>query len=101
MRYLVMTGALLLGSSLLCSCVTNDQGYGYMKASGRTNLDRMRLVLAQCQGEASATPQSFWIEGGGLVGLTGSVVARVAQDQSVTSACMARHGYVAAPPPAQ
>jgi hypothetical protein len=89
MRYLALVGVLLLGS-----CVTDDQGY--MRVHGRTNADHLRLTLAQCQGEAATVPQSFYVVGGGLVGLTGSLMARAAQDQTVTSACMARNGYVVA-----
>lgn len=106
MRYLtVLFGALLLGS-----CVTADQGGPgpvaaagpaaapppppYVRPSGRTNFDQMRLALAQCQGEAAATPQGFWLSGGGLVGLAADVALRAGQDQAVTSACMARFGYV-------
>ena len=94
MRYLALIGMLLLGG-----CVTADQGY--VRASGRTNPERLQLALAQCQGEAAATPQGFYLEGGGWVGFTGNLVARAAQVDTVTSACMARHGYVAAQPKAQ
>lgn len=94
MRYLALITVLLLGA-----CVTDDQGY--VRASGRTNPERMRLALAECQGEAAATPQGFYVEAGGMVGLAGSLMMRAAQDQSVTSACMARHGYVVAQPKAQ
>jgi hypothetical protein len=93
MRYFALIGALFLGA-----CVTGDQGYGYMKASGRTNLEKMQLTLAQCQGEGAATPPGFYVEGGGLVGFTGALMVRAAQVDSVTSACMARHGYVPAQP---
>jgi hypothetical protein len=89
MRYLALVGVLLLGS-----CVTDNQGY--VRASGRTNPERLQLALAECQGEAAATPQGFYIEGPGMVGLAGSLMMRAAQDQSITSACMARHGYVVA-----
>lgn len=103
MRYLTVLAALLLGS-----CVT-DQGAGpgpvagapqapppppYVRPSGKTNFEQMRLALAQCQGEAAATPQGFWIYGGGLVGLATDVALRAGQNQTVTSACMARFGYV-------
>jgi hypothetical protein len=89
MRCLALVGVLLLGS-----CVTDNQGY--VRASGRTNPERLQLALAECQGEAAATPQGFYVEGPGMVGLAGSLMMRAAQDQSVTSACMARHGYVVA-----
>jgi len=106
MRYLVVLGALLLGA-----CVTTaDQGAGvgpvaaappqapppppYVRPNGKTNFDQMRLALAQCQGEAAATPQGFWLDGGGLMGLAANVALRAGQDQTVTSACMARFGYV-------
>jgi len=91
MRYLALIGVLLLGS-----CVTDNQGY--VRVRGRTNPDHLQLAMAECQGEAAATPQGFYVEGGGWVGLAGTLVARAAQDQSVISACMARHGYVAAQP---
>ena len=90
MRCLALVGVLLLSA-----CVTDDQGY--VRASGRTNPEHLRLAMAECQGEAAATPQGFYIEGPGMVGLAGSLMMRAAQDQSVTSACMARHGYVAQP----
>jgi hypothetical protein len=89
MRYLALVGVLLLSG-----CVTDGQGY--VRASGRTNPERLQLALAECQGEAAATPQGFYVEGPGMVGLAGSLMIRAAQDQSVTSACMARHGYVVA-----
>jgi len=89
MRSLALIGVLLLGG-----CVTADEGY--VRASGRTNPERLQLALAECQGEAAATPQGFYIEGPGMVGLAGSLMMRAAQDQSITSACMARHGYVMA-----
>jgi hypothetical protein len=68
MRYLALIGAVLLGS-----CVTDDQGY--VRVHGRTNPDHLRLTLAQCQGEGAAVPQGFYVAGGGLVGLTGSLMA--------------------------
>lgn len=91
MRYLTLCGALLL-----TGCVTADQGE-YVRASGRTNPERLRLALAECQGEAAATPQGFWVEGFGVAGLAGNLMLRGAQVDSVASACMARHGYVTAP----
>ena len=94
MRYLALSGMLLLGA-----CVTADQGY--VRTSGRTNPERVRLALAQCQGEAAATPQAFYVSGAGWVGFAGNLMARAAQVDTVTSACMARYGYVAAPPKAQ
>jgi hypothetical protein len=94
MRYLAFVGVLLLGA-----CVTDDQGY--VRVGGRNNPERLRLALAECQGEASATPQAFYVEAGGMVGLAGSLMVRAAQEQSVTSACMARHGYVVAQRKAQ
>jgi len=100
MRYLACIGVLLL-----TGCVTNDQGY--MSARGRTNQQRVRVALAECHGEASATPQAFYVEAGGMggmggmVGLAGTLMARAVQEQSVTSACMARYGYLAAQPKAQ
>src|SRR5215468_12098856 len=87
MRYLAFAGVLLLSG-----CVTNGQGY--VRASGRTNPNHLQLTLAQCQGESASVPQSFYVEGAGWVGLAGNLVARAAQDQTVTSACMARNGYV-------
>jgi hypothetical protein len=89
MRHLALVGVLLLSG-----CVTDGQGY--VRASGRTNPDRLQLALAECQGEAAATPQGIYIEGPGMVGLAGTLMRRVAQEQSITSACMARHGYVVA-----
>ncbi|MBO0756266.1 MAG: hypothetical protein J2P54_10430 [Bradyrhizobiaceae bacterium] len=89
----------LIGMLLLSGCMT-DQGE-YMRANGRTNPDRLQLALAQCQGEASATPQGFWVEGFGVAGLAGNLMLRGAQVDSVTSACMARHGYVVAQPKRQ
>ena len=89
MRYLALIGALLLGS-----CVTDNQGY--VRVHGRTNPDHLRLMLAQCQGEGATVPQDFYIVGGGMVGLTGTLMIRAAQEQTVTSACMARNGYVVA-----
>ena len=46
MRYLVLVGVLLLSG-----CVTDGQGY--VRANGRTNPERLRLALAECQGEAA------------------------------------------------
>jgi len=89
MRYLALIGALLLGS-----CVTDNQGY--VRVRGRTNPDHLQLTMAQCQGESASVPQTFYVAGGGWVGLAGNLVARAAQDQTVTSACMARNGYVMA-----
>ena len=89
MRYLPLIGALLLGS-----CVTDNQGY--VRVRGRTNPDHLQLTLAQCQGESASVPQSFYVAGRGWVGFAGSIMARAAQDQTVTSACMARNGYVVA-----
>jgi len=89
----------LVGLLLLSACVTD--GEGYVRASGRTNPERLQLALAECQGEAAATPQGFYVEGGGMVGLAGSLMMRAAQDQSVMSACMARRGYVVAQVKAQ
>lgn len=94
MRYFACISVLLLSA-----CVTDD--HGYMRAGGRTNQERLRLALAECQGEASATPQAFYVEAAGVVGLAGSLMMRAAQEQSVTSACMARHGYVVAQRKAQ
>jgi Tfp pilus assembly protein PilF len=51
MRYLALVGVLLLSG-----CVTDGQGY--VRASGRTNPERLQLALAECQGEAAATPQA-------------------------------------------
>jgi hypothetical protein len=95
MRYLALIGALLV-----TGCVTADQGE-YMRAGGRTNPERLQLALAQCQGEAAATPQGFWLDGFGVAGLAGNLMLRGAQVDTVTSACMARHGYVAAQPKPQ
>src|SRR5262249_15748568 len=89
MRYLALIGVLLLGS-----CVTDNQGY--VRVHGRTNPDQLQLTLAQCQGEGAAVPQGFYLAGGGVVGLTGNLMMRAAQEQTVTSACMARNGYVLA-----
>jgi hypothetical protein len=92
MRYLAMISVLLL-----TGCVTDD---GYVRAGGgRVNPERLRLALAECQGEAAATPQGFWVEGYGVAGLAGNLVLRGAQVDSVASACMARHGYVPKPQP--
>ena len=89
MRYLALVGGLLLGS-----CVTDNQGY--VRVHGRTNPDHLQLTLAQCQGESASVPQSFYLGAGGMVGLAGNLMVRAAQDQTVTSACMARNGYVVA-----
>src|SRR5215813_757987 len=89
MRYLALMGAVLLGS-----CVTDSQGY--VRVSGRTNPDQLRLTLAQCQGEGASVPQGFYVSGLGMVGFAGTLMARAAQEQTVTSACMARNGYVVA-----
>lgn len=96
MRYLA-----LIGVALLSGCVTDGEGEGYVRAGGHTDQERLRLALAECQGEANATPQGFWVEGFGIAGLAGNLMLRGAQVDSVTSACMARHGYVAAQPKAQ
>jgi len=95
MRYLALSGMLLLGG-----CVTAAEP-GYVRASGRTSPQQVRLALAQCQGEAAATPQGFYVVGAGWVGFAGNLMARAAQVDSVTSACMARYGYVGARPKAQ
>ena len=87
MRYLALSGMLLLSA-----CVTADQHY--VRAGGRTNPQHVQLALAQCQGEAAATPQGFYVVGGGWVGFAGNLMARAAQVDTVTSACMARSGYV-------
>lgn len=94
MRYLAIIGTVLLGS-----CATDGQGGGYARLNGRTNPDHLRLALAQCQGEAAMSPQGFWVSGGGWVGLAGNVMLRAAQEQTVTSGCMARYGYVVAQQP--
>jgi hypothetical protein len=94
MRYLALVGVLLLSG-----CVTDGQGY--VRANGRTNPERLQLALAECQGEAAATPQGFWVEGFGVAGLAGNLMLRGAQVDTVTSACMARHGYVVAQTKAQ
>jgi hypothetical protein len=94
MRYFACIGLLSLSA-----CVTDDQGY--VRVGGRNNAQRLQLALVECQGEASATPQAFYVEAGGLVGLAGSLMMRAAQEQSVTSACMARYGYVVAQRKAQ
>src|SRR5262245_14912819 len=110
MRYLALSGMLLSGMLLLGACTTAgqgqataaqaqgtaSQGQGYVRAGGRTNPQHLQLALAQCQGEAAATPQAFYVAGGGWVGLAGSLVARAVQVDSVTSGCMARNGYVVA-----
>jgi hypothetical protein len=89
----------LIGMLLLSGCVTAEQGY--VRASGRTNPERLQLALAECQGEAAATPQGFWVEGFGVAGLAGNIMIRGVQVDTVTSACMARHGYVVAQTKAQ
>jgi len=89
MRYLALSGMFLLSA-----CVTADQHY--VRAGGRTNPQHVQLALAQCQGEAAATPQGFYVVGGGWVGFAGNLMARAAQVDTVTSACMARSGYVVA-----
>jgi len=94
MRYLALSGTLLLSA-----CVTADQGY--VRTSGRTSPERLQLALAQCQGEAMATPQGFYVYGAGWAGFAGNLMARAVQVDAVTSACMARHGYVMAQPKAQ
>jgi len=81
-----------IGVLLLSGCVTADQGY--VRASGRTNPERLQLALAECQ-------RGFWVEGFGVAGLAGNLMLRGAQVDTVTSACMARHGYVAAQPKAR
>jgi len=89
MRYLALSATLLLGA-----CVTADQGY--VRATGRTNPQDLQLAVAQCRGEAAATPQGFYVGGLGWVGFAGNLVARAAQEDAVASACMARFGYVVA-----
>ena len=89
MRYWALIGAVLLGS-----CATDGQGY--TRVHGRTNPDHLRLALAQCQAEGAISPQGFYVPAGGWVGLTGNLVLRAAQEQTVTSGCMARNGYVVA-----
>ena len=89
MRYLALIGVLLLGS-----CVTDSQGY--VRVRGRTNPDNLQLTLAQCQGESASVPQGFYLAAGGMVGLAGNLMMRAAQEQTVTSACMARNGYMVA-----
>lgn len=118
MRYLALSGMLLSGMLLLSACVTAGQGtagqaqanagqgqatagQGYVRVGGRTNPQHVQLALAQCQGEAAATPQGFYLAGGGWVGFAGNLVARAVQVDSVTSACMARSGYVVAQPKPQ
>ena len=95
----------LIGILLLCACQTTaDQGGGgYVKARGRTNPQQLQLVLAQCEGEAAASPQAVYVDspavrGGWMVGLAGNVMSRAAQYSAETSACMARNGYVMAQP---
>ena len=94
MRCLALVGVLLLSG-----CVTDGQEY--VRAGGRTNPERLRLALAECQGAAAARPQGFWVEGFGVAGLSANLMLRGAQVDSVASAYMARHGYVAARPKAQ
>ena len=77
-----------------------------MRARGRTNPQQLQLVLAQCQGEAAASPQAVYVDspavrGGWMVGLAANAMARAAQVDAVTSACMARNGYVVAQPKPQ
>jgi len=101
MRYLALIGMLLL-----CACQTTAEyggGAGYVRARGRTNPQQLQLVLAQCQGEAAASPQAVYIDspairGGWILGLAGNAAARAAQYDAETTACMARHGYVVAQP---
>src|SRR5262249_23177851 len=100
--YLALIGVLFLGA-----CQTMDQsGGGYVRARGRTNPQQLQLVLAQCQGEAAASPQAVYIDspavrGGWIMGLAGNAAARAAQYDAETTACMARHGYVVAQPKPQ
>ena len=102
MRYLALIGMLLL-----CACQTTaEQGGGYAKARGRTNPQQLQLVLAQCQGEAAASPQAVYVDspgirGGWIVGLAGNVASRAAQYDAETTACMARNGYVVVQPKPQ
>jgi hypothetical protein len=102
MRYLALIGMLLL-----CGCQTTaEYAGGYVQARGRTNPQQLQLVLAQCQGEAAASPQAVYIDspavrGGWIVGLAGNAAARAAQYDAETTACMARHGYVVAQPKPQ
>jgi hypothetical protein len=102
MRYLALIGMLLL-----CGCQTTaEQGGGYVKARGRTNAQQLQLVLAQCQGEAAASPQAVYVDSpdirnGWIVGLAGNAISRAAQYDAETTACMARHGYVVAQPKPQ
>jgi len=96
-RHLALIGILFLGA-----CQTTDVGGGgYVRARGRTNPQQLQLVLAQCQGQAAGSPQAVYIDsppvrGGWMLGLAGNVMARAAQYDAETSACMARHGYVMA-----
>jgi hypothetical protein len=80
----------LLGVLFSSGCVTS--GPEYVRASGRTNPQRLQLALAEYQGEAATTPQDLWVEGFGVAGLAGNLMLRGAQVDTVTSACMARHG---------
>ena len=89
MRYWALIGAVLLGS-----CATDGQGY--TRLHGRTNPDQVRLTLAQCQAEGAVSPQGFYVSAGGWVGLGADLALRAAQEQTVISGCMARHGYVLA-----
>jgi hypothetical protein len=101
-RYLALIGILFLGA-----CQTTDVGGGgYVRARGRTNPQQLQLMLAQCQGEAAASPQAVYIDsppirGGWVLGLAGNAMARAAQVDAQTSACMARNGYVVAQPKPQ
>ena len=103
MRYLALMSILLL----LGACQTTaEQGGGYVKVRGRTNPQHVQLILAQCQGEAAASPQAVYVDspgvrGGWIVGLAGNVVSRAAQYDAETSACMARHGYIIPQPKPQ
>jgi hypothetical protein len=77
-----------------------------VKARGRTNAQQLQLILAQCQGEAAASPQAVYVDspavrGGWIAGLAGNVMVRAAQYDAETTACMARHGYVVAQPKPQ
>src|SRR5215475_6735017 len=102
MRYLALIGMLLL-----CACQTTAESTGgYVRARGRTNPQQLQLVLAQCQGEAAASPQAVYVDsppvrGGWMLGLAGNAMARAAQVDAQTSACMARNGYVMAQPKPQ
>lgn len=93
-----MRKAILMLCFGLCGCVTQQTG-SYVRADGRAgDATQARLVLAQCQGEAATASTDYGLLGsgstGGAVGWATGLAERSSKETAVTSACMARHGYL-------